>query len=138
MTQENGKKLALWGAWLQLGAVFSLLGTSIAITRAFRIFDEAVATSNESLVDLIYTASIITTVGLIPSLIGLALMAIALFVSKYRAPWFFWFLVSYSAFWFLIFPVGTILGAGLLAYLILHKDEFFSKHMSERVSRAVV
>lgn len=138
MKPENGKKLALWGAWLQLGHVFAVIGTSIGMMRAFQIIDEAGIGDLEALVDSLYTALIITSMGLIPSLIGLALMAIALFGDKYREPWFFWFLVFYSSFWVLIFPVGTILGAGLLAYLILHKDEFFYKHMSERDLRAVV
>jgi hypothetical protein len=74
----------------------------------------------------IATVLIATTIGLFVSLIGLVLICLALFVSRYREPWFYWFLVIYGITLLIAFPVGTVLGVMLLVYCVTNKAEFLS------------
>ena len=124
MKKQKGRKIALWGAWLQLGLVFGLGGTVIGMINAF----EKIALNEPGdpalLANDISFALITTAIGLIPALVGLIFLGIALFGKKYRAAWFFWFLIIYSCFLALYFPVGTIIGVALIIYLIWNKDEF--------------
>ncbi|QYY35715.1 hypothetical protein [Ruficoccus sp. ZRK36] len=50
----------------------------------------------------------------------------SLFGQKYRAKWFFWFLIVYSTLMLTAIPVGTLLGIGLLIFLIVKRKEFFA------------
>jgi|GEM_PF-6615934 len=65
-----------------------------------------------------------TAIGIIPALIGMVFLLIALFSSKYRAPWFFWFMAIYAVLSLLGFPIGTVLGIVILIYIIPRKEEF--------------
>jgi len=121
----------LWGAWLQLGLVFGLLGTVVGMVSAFDKLSESEAASPETLANDISFALITTAIGMIPVLIGLILMAVARLGKKYRAAWFFWFLIAYSVLWALNFPVGTILGGALIFYLISKKDEFLTANSEQ-------
>ncbi|NBB76173.1 MAG: hypothetical protein GVY02_02235 [Bacteroidetes bacterium] len=127
MKNEKGRKIALWGAWLQLGLVFGLGGTVIGMINAFEKIAENEAGDPALLANDISFALITTAIGLIPALIGLVLLGIALFGKKYRGRWFFWFLIFYGVLWALNFPVGTIFGIALIVYLIWNKDEFLKR-----------
>lgn len=126
-----GKKLAITGAALQLGPILGLVGTIIGMISAFLTMGSAGMEQPEALADDIGFALITTAIGLCVGIVGLILMLVALFGSKYRAPWFFWFLMVWSVLWMLNIPVGTILGVGLLIYLITHKAEFNNQTQSE-------
>jgi len=119
--------MALWGAWLQLGLVFGFGGTVIGMINAFEKIAENETGDPALLANDISFALITTAIGLIPALIGLVLLGIALFGRKYRAPWFFWFLIIYSGLWALGFPVGTIIGVAMIIYLIWNKDDFLKR-----------
>lgn len=76
---------------------------------------------------------IATAIGLGFSLVGLVLIGIALFASRYRAPWFFWFLVIYGGLLLFNFPVGTVFGIFILVYCLTNKTQFLSVNASERI-----
>jgi len=122
---KKGRKLALWGAWLQLGPVFGLLGTVVGMIGAFEeISKEGSTGSPEALSENISLALTTTAIGIIPALIGMILLLVALFSSKYRALWFFWFMAIYAGLSLLAFPIGTVLGVIILVYIIPRKAEF--------------
>ena len=122
---KKGRTLALLGAWLQLAPFLGLLGTVIGMFNAFEeISKEESLSSTEMLSENISFAITATAIGIIPAMIGLILLLVALFASKYRAPWFFWFMVIYSIFTLLGFPIGTVLGIVILIYIIPRKNEF--------------
>jgi hypothetical protein len=131
MNKENGRKFALWGAWLQLGAVIGLLLTVVGMIGAFQKISQSETASAGALANEISNALIPTVIGRIPAFIGVILMAVALFGKKYRAPWFFWFLIVYGALWAMNFPEGTVFGGALIIYLIWKKDEFLASNSEQ-------
>ena len=122
---KKGRSLALWGAWLQLGPVFGLVGTVVGMVGAFNEIEKEGTGSPEALADHISIALTTTAIGIIPALIGTVLLLVTLFSSKYRAPWFFWFMVIYSVLSLLAFPIGTVIGIIVLVYIIPRKEEFW-------------
>lgn len=86
MKDNSGRKLALWGAWLQLGLALGLVMTVLSMIRAFERAAAYEPGSAELLPDDISVAPITTAIGVIPGFVGLVLMGIALFGKKYRAP----------------------------------------------------
>ena len=135
--KRNGRKLALWGAWLQLGTVLGVLGTVFGMIGAFaELASEGNTASADAMSNSISTALITTAIGIVTALIGLVLLLIALFSSKYRAPWFFWFMAIYAVLSLAGFPIGTALGLIILIYLIPRKEEFQSEQTAgENASR---
>ncbi|MDA7538084.1 MotA/TolQ/ExbB proton channel family protein [Akkermansiaceae bacterium] len=128
MDKDNGKKFALWGAWLQLGAVIGLLWTVVGMVGAFEKLSQSELVSSGALEKKISITLITAVIGIIPSFIGAVLMAVALFGKSYRAPWFFWFLIVYGLLLTMNFPVGTVLGGALIIYLIWKKNEFLASN----------
>lgn len=123
----KGRTLALTGAWFQLGPLFGLLGTIIGMISTFQKIGSGEMGQPEALANDIGFALSTTAIGLCFGIIGLILMLIALFVQKYRAPWFFWFLTICSILWMFLFPIGTVLGIAILIFLITHQEEFKNK-----------
>jgi flagellar motor component MotA len=120
----KGRTLALTGAWLQLGPLFGLFGSVIGMISAFQTMGEGGMGKPEALAEDIHFALITTAIGLVVGLVGLILMLIALFKFKYKEKWFFWFLIVISILMLPRVPAGTIIGMGLLIYLITHRNEF--------------
>jgi len=127
MNKENGRAFALWGAWLQLGAVIGLLWTVVGMVR---ISQSEPATAG-ALANEISISLITTVIGMIPAFIGVILMAVALFGQKYRAQWFFWFLIVYGVLGAVNYPEGTVFGCALIIYLIWKKDEFLASNSDQ-------
>jgi biopolymer transport protein ExbB len=124
----KGKKLAIAGSILLLaGPLFGLLGTIIGMLSAFQTMGSEGSENAEALASDIGFSLITTTIGLCIGIIGGTMMLIALFVVKYRAPWFFWYYAIMSILGLFNFPLGTILGSLMLVYLITHRDEFKNK-----------
>jgi magnesium-transporting ATPase (P-type) len=133
---KKGKKLALWGAWLQITPVFALLaalfGPAISMLASFGAlteFGQNAEETSDALASNMSLALNLTALGIIAAFLGLFLglifLLIALFSSKYRAPWFFWFLAIYSVLSLLAFPIGTAIGIILLVHIIPRKEEFW-------------
>jgi len=132
MNKENGRKYALWGAWLQVGAVIGLIWTVIGMISSFqKVLPSGAALANE-------ISNELTPVlfALVASFIGAILLAVALFVKKYRAAWFFWFLLIYGILIAMNLGAGTVIGGLLIIYLIYKKDEFLESKR-ELVSKPV-
>jgi phosphoglycerol transferase MdoB-like AlkP superfamily enzyme len=132
MNKENGRKYALWGAWLQVGAVIGLIWTVIGMISSFqKVLPSGAALANE-------ISNELTPVlfALVASFIGAILLAVALFVKKYRAAWFFWFLLIYGILITMNLGAGTVIGGLLIIYLIYKKDEFLESKR-ELVSKPV-
>jgi phosphoglycerol transferase MdoB-like AlkP superfamily enzyme len=120
MKVENGRKWALWGAWLQVGAVIGLIWTVVGIISSFhKVLPSGAALANEISSELPPVL-----IALVASFIGAILLAVALFVKKYRAAWFFWFLLIYGILIAMNYWEGTLIGGLLIIYLIYKKDEF--------------
>lgn len=132
MNKENGRKYALWGAWLQVGAVIGLIWTVIGMISSF----QKVLPSGAALANEISSELPPVLFALVASFIGAILLAVALFVKKYRAAWFFWFLLIYGILIAMNLGAGTVIGGLLIIYLIYKKDEFLESKR-ELVSKPV-
>jgi biopolymer transport protein ExbB len=122
---DAGKSVALTGLILLLfGPMSGLLGTVIGMMSAFHTLGSNGIGDPKSLATNIGVVLWATVLGLTLGLIGMVLIFISLFLSRYRAPWFFWFLVIDGALMLFTFPIGTVIGTALLAYCLIHKDEF--------------
>ncbi len=126
MKKDSGRKFALWGAWLQLGALIGLIYNVIGIVGAFQTISQGETTNAETLANEISMLLVPSMVGMIAASIGGIFLAVALFGKKYRAPWFFWFLIVYGVLLAMDFPKGTFLGGALCIYLICKKNEFLA------------
>lgn len=150
MTECNGKKWALWGAWLQAGAVIGHLWTVVAMVSTFQGFLEPNSTNFNKVIDqdgvtlgVTEPASAQTianeisnklmpvVVGRVPALVGAILIAIALIGKKYRATWFFWFLLVYGILLVMNYPTGSLIGGALLVYLLWKRNEFFATNFQQ-------
>ena len=120
MNKENGRKYALLGAWLQVGAVIGLIWTVIGMISSF----QNVSPSGTALANEIASELPPVLIGSVASFFGAILLAVALFVKKYRAAWFFWFLLIYGILIAMNYWEGTVVGGLLVIYLIYKKGEF--------------
>lgn len=121
----RGKKLAVIGAWLQLGALIGGAGTVVGMIHAFDVLGRAGTGDPSALSVAIGEVLIYTFIGFAVNLVGWVISCFALVVSRYRAPWFFWFHLIYALILLTGFPVGTIIGLVILCYILPHKAEFF-------------
>ena len=55
---------------------------------------------------------------------GLLTTLITIFVSRYRARWWFWSSWAFAIIYLLFVPIGTVLGIALIAALIIKRKEF--------------
>ena len=70
----------------------------------------------------IYMDSLLLAVfGLVIGIVGLILLIIALVKYRYRAEWFFWFLVVYGG-----VLIATPFGIFFVVYCLVHRREFVS------------
>ncbi len=120
----KGKQFAIWGVILQFGFLIGIVGTVIGMLRAFLILSKSGGAQPEALASDISLALSSTTAGMIISLVGVVLLLIALFGSKYRAAWFRTAMWILSILWLFSIPIGTILGIVVIIYLGKHGDEF--------------
>ncbi len=68
----------------------------------------------------------ISAIGLFVGLIGLILLIVSLTAGRYRARWFFWFLVVYGVLLLFFFPAGTAFGLFFLVYCLTKTQEFLA------------
>lgn len=120
MNNKNGRKYALWGAWLQVGAVIGLIWTVIGMISSF----QNVSPSGTALANQISNELTAVLIASVASFIGVILLSVALFRKKYRAAWFFWFLLIYGILIAMNYWEGTLIGGLLIIYLFYKKDEF--------------
>ncbi len=95
-TTQSGAFIAKLGAWLQLAQVIGIVGTVMAMMRAFSILKTEGAGDPAKLSEAIGEVLVYTVAGIGPSLIGLALVTIAITACRYRAAWMWRFLCLYG------------------------------------------
>jgi hypothetical protein len=122
----TGRNLAIAGAVCQLGPIIGLAGTVIGMMGAFN----AIGSSGAGIGDPSMLSSSIghvlisTAIGFIVGIIGLVLLIVSLTGCRYRAEWFFWFLIVYGVLALTVFPVGTAFGVFFLVYGLSKRHEF--------------
>ena len=124
----TGRTLAVIGAILQLGPILGLLGTVLGMMRSFAALNAQGVAAPGQLAEAIGQTLTSTAMGMVVGVIGLVLLCIALTASRYRAKWFFRFLVIYSCPLLLFMPVvGTAFGAFFLIYCLPRREDFGSE-----------
>ena len=121
----KGKYLAIFGLVLQFGYLIGMVGTVVGMLRAFSRLASTGATYSQEAIALDIALALYTTaIGMGVSIVGIILLCIALFGTKYRAPWFKTAMWILSILWLLNIPIGMIIGIIVMIYLSNHKNEF--------------
>ncbi len=120
----TGRNLAIAGAACQLGPIIGLAGTVIGMMGAFDTLGSSGVGDPSRLSESIGHVLISTVAGLIICTVGLILLTVSLTGCRYRAEWFFWFLVIYGFLALVAFPVGTAFGVFFLVYCLTKRHEF--------------
>ena len=121
---NRGRRVALVGAFLQLGPLIGLVGTFVGIIRAFYTLESSSSGDPARLSANVTGALYATAAGLVLSVVGLILIYVALFRYRYRAEWFFGFLLIYGGVLLAGFPIGTVFGIVILSYCLMRRNEF--------------
>ncbi len=121
---KSGRKFAIAGAWLQLGKVVGLITLVSAWTQTMKIISMRGAEDPAKMAEALSQAVRPAMIGSLTGLIGAILLFVALFAQKYRAKWFYWFMMIYSILSLIAFPVGTLIGIICLVYMTKRKEEF--------------
>lgn len=115
--------LAKWmagvGVFLYSGPVWGTLGTVVGMIRAFDTMDLAGGSDPGILAGDIHFALWTTVAGIVMGIGGVVLILIAFHGLKFRATWFYRWVLALSWVWcFLLFPLGLIFGMsnGILFY----------------------
>jgi multisubunit Na+/H+ antiporter MnhC subunit len=129
----HGRTIALTGVFLQVATILSTIGTVLGMRHAFSILHASPTGISDprQLASAIGDVLIITAIGVGIGLIGLVLLCIALLGSRYRAEWFFWFLVLYGTLMVFTFPIGTLFGIFFLIYCLTRRHEFLKPTIPE-------
>jgi hypothetical protein len=122
---QRGKWPAVVGVVLQAGPFAGLAGTVIGMLRAFEELRTASGEPDAAALSAhIQFALVATAIGLLFAFVGAVLILVALWGTRYRAPWFYGALWVVSVFWLLNFPIGTVLGVLVMVWLANHRREF--------------
>jgi len=127
VARPKGKILAITGAIFQIGPVIGLMGTVIGMVRAFGMLANDGISDPRALSGAISEVLVMTFAGLVVGIIGIVLCIIAATACRYRAQWFFWYLVIYGILLVFSYPYGTPLGLLLLVYCLAKEKEFFPR-----------
>ena len=136
--RAKGKTLAIVGAVLQLGPCLWLLAYFAAILKILMAAKDLpgplTAQQTAEMFGNIYGKMaamygglfIVLCLALLAGIVGVILLIMALVSSRYRAGWFFWFLIIYS--FFALWPfycLGPVISIFFLAYCLTKRREFF-------------
>lgn len=131
-SDSKGKAFAIVGALFQLAPLAASIAGIVYGYRTYHAFfiDLASnsATDNSQLAvqleDILKGWLWWLVICLLVWLAGLVLLVIALVRLRYRARWFFWFLIVYGIMMLPAFPHGTLFGAIVLIYCLTRRREF--------------
>ena len=126
-TMISGRSTAIIGAWLQVLFIPCAIGSTLAF--GYAVDDPATT-------DPIFITRLVLGIGAIIGLVGLILLCVTLLRSRYRAGWFFWFLVLYGSLLILIIPVGTVFGLLLVVYCLTRRREFTDRGATQATQMA--
>ena len=119
-----GNRLAVIGSVLHAGPIIGIIGTTISMVRAFSAMGSEGMGDPQLLAQSIGASLITTAIGLIIGCIGLLLILVTTFGRNHKPKWLYWFLLTASFFWLLLFPVGSVIGLALLIYLLSQRKTF--------------
>ena len=128
---SKGKTYAVLGTCFQLTPVIWVFAYLIAIARLLKLVTHIKSNPSMALEDVmkpfnkmssIYMDSfLLAFFGLALGVIGLVFLVIALVKFRYRAEWFFWFLMIYGS-----LLIATPFGIFFVVYCLVHRREFVS------------
>ena len=123
---DRGQWFAIFGAILQLGSLIGLAGTSLGIRRTFESLNQPPQriVDPTQLSESIGAAFLSAGWGFAAALFGIVLTGVAVFANRYRARWFFWFMVIGGASLILIVPAAGVFGIALLVIALSKRHEF--------------
>lgn len=124
--RTSGKYIAIGGACLQAGPLIGQLISVVGMRKAYASIDSNGTVDKTVLNSSIGDVMVATTAGTIVGLIGVILIIISLFACRYRAAWFYWFLLIYGVIFLLAFPIGTIVGIVFIVYSRTNRSQFFA------------
>lgn len=120
-----GRRLAVAGVVLQIWTLLALIRWGFPLVIFLLTLAVGGIGDPSSLVGGIgefIEASLVTEFAV--GSIGLIVLCVALVYHRYRAGWFFWFLMGYGVFSLFVLPVNAVFGAFFLAYCFFHRAEF--------------
>ena len=125
----KGKRFAVIGIVLQLAPCIPVLAYFAVILALFRqasgTLDPAQGNALLGRAEAqVIGVLVLTAACLLASLVGLVLFVVALTKLRYRAEWFFWFLVIYSVILLGAFPIGTAAAIFFWIYCLTRRQEF--------------
>ena len=120
----TGKVLAITGCVCLFGPILGLLGSVAMMALAFHTLGPNGISDPRMLAANVGAMLWVTVAGMVLMLIGVVLVTVSLIGCRYRAPWFFWFLVIDGAMLLFGFPVGTVVGLALLIFCFMQREEF--------------
>ena len=123
----TGRNLAISGIVCQLGPMFGLATSMIGMLRAFNELGSTGIGDPSHLSQAIGQTLMGTMLGMLVGLVGVVLLIVSVTACRYRAEWFFWFLVIYGALALTVFPIGTPFGIFFLVYCLNKRDEFLNR-----------
>lgn len=129
---------AIAGTLLQLAPIVWVVGYFVSIYRLYNLATDAptIAMSHgmQALPEILSKELAIMKnelwlilISILIGLAGLVLLLISLVPLRYRAEWFFWFLMIYGLMLFGTFPFGTIFGIFFLVYCLTKRHEFLKR-----------
>jgi hypothetical protein len=129
---SKGKRFAIIGIVLQLAPCVPVLAYFTVIlgfiSHALGTNDPAQGTAAaEALLGHMIGVAILLAICLVAALAGLTLLVIALTKLRYRAEWFFWFLMVYSVILLGVFPFGTAAAVFFFVYCLTRRQEFLRR-----------
>jgi hypothetical protein len=133
-----GKILAIFGTILQLAPFIWVVAYLVTSFRLFILADsptpidvkhpfDAYNAMMGKMNSIVGEGLLIFLFGLFVGLVGLVFLIVALTVSRYRAEWFFWFLLIYGLILCVGFPFTTAFGIFFLVYCLTKRREFLNR-----------
>ena len=126
-SNRTGRALAILGLLLQIGP---LVGMGCAMVSMVSFQDKLMVRGgvDQSALQLPLAQMFAPVIiGFAVGVVGAVLMVLALTVCRYRAEWFFWFVVVFGVLSLGAFPIGTGFGVFFLVYALTKRDEFLKK-----------
>lgn len=111
---------------MQAGPLIGMMATVIGMRKAFCSLGASGINDPVQLSNNIGGVLVATAIGISIGLIGAILLFVSLLGFRYRAAWFYWFLVIYGVNILFAFPVGTVIGPFLLVYILTNRNQFLA------------
>ncbi len=109
---------------MQVSIAFGMIGTVLAMSRAFQVLGASGIGDPSQLGAVIGEALIASFVGMLVALIGAIFMLVAVFGYRYRESWMFRLLIILGVLYLLYFPLGTVIGVVFLSVALIKRHEF--------------